>query len=137
MILEFGHNMPQWARSSVKRWVRILRLTDWKVTALWVSEDEFQNVGEDQKTNAECLALPEYLHAEIGFCDDLRKSVESERVIMHELRHLHYSEIKQILRHCWDGRRRLEYEEVEKLLDAKIEQLIERDVNILYSLVKN
>lgn len=133
MKVTYTDNVPGWIRSAVKRWVRFLRLSEWRIE---IERAESEELSADGTVNALCHALPDYLAARIEISDEVRDTEDGHRVIIHELRHLHYSEIDQVVRHCWDERRKLSRDEVFKLLEGTVERLIERDVNILCSLTK-
>lgn len=131
----FHDDVPKWLRAHVTRWVKRLRLDNWRIDVTMVDPEQF-TTKVDGTTLAECYALTEYKSAHIYFHEDLANKPEAEWVVAHELRHIQYQAILDICRWAWDGRRKVDRDVFADTLDKAIHDLIDTDVDVLMQLAK-
>lgn len=126
--LKFGDGVPGWLRQIASRWVNRIVPADWTITLMMSDTKSLEkNLGDG--TRGASRAFPEQLDAAIWMADTVLNTEETERIVLHEIRHAHYWAISQVFSQAW-GSRKMNREHAEKLLDDKIEELIERDVNL-------
>ena len=127
--LKFRESVPKWIQRIAMRWVNRITPSDWTITFIMENVAELEkNTGKG--TRAYSLAYPEQLDAAVWIAEGIEQDEETERIILHEIRHAHYWCLKQVLSQAWDGRRKMTFAQADKLLDDKIEEMIERDVNV-------
>ena len=136
MRLYFSRTAPQWLRRLTRRWVRRLNLDEWRIETSWEDAEDYAiSCGED--TQGITVAYPEYFSATISYPDALPNDEYGADIVLHELRHLHYAPVFNLLNLCWDGRRRISKAHANRMFSELVEKLIQQDVTVLRKAYRN
>lgn len=127
MPIRFTDDVKGWQKRAVRKYCRIFGLEDWTIEVGLADEDV---LGE--QVHGICDSLPQYLTATITLHEtDVANDDRGLHVIAHECRHPHYEAVTQLFSHLWDGRRKVDRATAQKMLESLIEELVERDIQML------
>ena len=133
-LLRLSYKEPRYLQTIIKRWYKRLRLSGWTVDTEMVTEDDMENACDDGTVMAEVRRVIPHRRATIRFNAELPKE-DAEWFVIHELRHLHYSEIEQVFHQAWNEMSgKATFLTAHKMLMDKLEELCERDAAILLEL---
>jgi len=131
--IRFDDDVPSWLRVQCRRWFKLLFPDDWRMRICMQDAEEME-AEHGTGTAAVTVSLPTYLDAAVWFGDDIENKADVWRLIAHEFLHSHHQPVTDLFNMAWDGRRKMQKQDVTAMLADLTEQMIQREVAIIAKL---